>query len=174
MQALQGGTLPLAAERWLCDGADAGNGKGNNFSGGYNPALVRNGKVYQHYFEPTCTAPFNPKPPSKGTYTFKTTKEEIDLWKSKGANDVVVCIDGAAGRTLWRRVIPGGINQAWFTKGGGGPLGTPVVTDKHMYIFTTTATAYCLDIEKQGEVVWKQDFGGKNTRTQNETLFSGK
>lgn len=61
-------------------------------------------------------------------------------------DNVTICLDAANGKTLWKRVLPGG-------EGTYGTACTPCVMDGKVYGFGEGRTVFCLSAAT-GEVVW--------------------
>ena len=79
--------------------------------------------------------------------------------------DVIVCLDAASGRELWRREFPG------QTDGSYGASGTPAVSDGKVYA-TGSAGLYCL-AAADGALVWmrKCDYNHSSPLVANGALF---
>jgi len=85
-------------------------------------------------------------------------------------DECVLCLDAATGKTLWKKVIsPGHGTVQW-----GGGSSTPLVTSEHLYFLTADGIMYCLDIAKEGEIVWKTQlakFNNNNDATNSSPLL---
>ncbi|MFW5841137.1 MAG: PQQ-binding-like beta-propeller repeat protein [Planctomycetota bacterium] len=131
--------------------------------GGASPMLA-DGRVYFQYFKPTGDAV------SEGTVAGQIKKGGrtiLDMWKTN-AVDVVLCLDAATGRTLWKAEIPGGLyypamsGRMGSTKGWYAPK--PAVADGRLYVTTTADVTYCFDAES-GKVIWSKKMPMSAVRT---------
>ncbi len=120
--------------------------------GGASPVLA-DGRVYFQYYKPAEDA-F-----SEGTVAGQTTEDRrtiLDMWKTN-AVDVVLCLDAATGRTLWKAEIPGGryypamSGRMGSTKGWYAPQ--PAVAEGRLYVTTTSDVTHCFDAET-GKLHW--------------------
>ncbi|MFP4435619.1 MAG: PQQ-binding-like beta-propeller repeat protein, partial [Phycisphaerae bacterium] len=131
--------------------------------GGASPVLA-DGRVYFQYFKPTGDE-----------VSEKTVKGQIkndrrtivDMWKTR-ATDVVLCLDAATGRTLWKAEIPGGryypamSGRMGSTKGWYAPQ--PAVADGRLYVTTTADVTHCFDAET-GKLQWAKKMPMQTVRT---------
>jgi outer membrane protein assembly factor BamB len=122
--------------------------------GGASPQYA-NGKVYFHYYKPTGDAY------STGTVAGQITRGRhtiLDMWKTN-AKDVVLCLDAATGRTLWKADIPGGryypsmSGRMGSTKGWYAPH--LAIADGRVFLSTTSDVTYCLDADT-GQTKWSR------------------
>jgi outer membrane protein assembly factor BamB len=79
--------------------------------------------------------------------------------------DVVICLDGATGKTLWKKEYSGSPH------GGRGMSCTPLVRDGRCYFSGWSGSLYCLD-SQTGQELW-QVAGGKPTHSS-PVLVAGK
>jgi outer membrane protein assembly factor BamB len=89
-------------------------------------------------------------------------KHAAKMYKDQQSGDVLVCLDGATGKELWRKefVVPtpyAPTNPVWY-----GCSGTPTVVKDKVY-FAGRGGVYCLDATKNGEVVWQAKTGSSHT-----------
>ena len=73
---------------------------------------------------------------------------------ARGNTELVVCLDAATGREVWR--VQTGTNFQ-DPDGGNGPRSTPVVERGQVFALSAHGTFYALDAES-GAVQWKYDF----------------
>ena len=94
------------------------------------------------------------------------TQEDLDKWLAENgieeelkkkvvgqipttrdlADDTLVCLDAADGKTLWKVKFPSAAT-------GWDASSTPCVAGKRLYVHGSQKNVYCLDVEK-GNVVW--------------------
>ncbi len=130
--------------------------------GGASPVLA-DGRVYFQYFKPTGDAV------SKGTIAgqVKRGRTILDMWKTR-ASDVVLCLDAATGRTLWKAEIPGGryypamSGRMGSSKGWYAPQ--PTVADGRLYVTTTADVTHCFDAAT-GKLLWARKMPMQAVRT---------
>lgn len=106
----------------------------------------RDGSVYsQHLYEAYETG---------GHHDGITAK----WWASLSADDVIMCLDAANGRTLWKTLFRG--KGMVFNKiaGNFGPLNTPCVAGGRVYTMGMMARVYCVDAVT-GRPIWESDLG---------------
>jgi outer membrane protein assembly factor BamB len=76
-------------------------------------------------------------------------------------NDVLVCLDIANGRGVWRHEYPQPLDPKMFE---GGPRSTPTVDGDGVYMLASDGDLFCLDAAS-GKVKWRKhlqkDFGGR-------------
>jgi len=76
------------------------------------------------------------------------------------ADDVLVAIDAATGKTAWRRVFPGrGIN--WHDAKAGPCNVTPCVAGGRLFAIGSTGRVTCVDA-RTGADVWQSDLGKRH------------
>jgi outer membrane protein assembly factor BamB len=117
-------------------------------SGGFGGPVVADGRVYLAYYVP-----------GGETVDEEALKGAVDKRREKwfvAADDVVVCLDAATGKTLWKRVLKGkGLNQNYRLQ---GPFMQPCIAVGRLFLLGTGARLFCLDA-KTGEPVWEQPLG---------------
>jgi outer membrane protein assembly factor BamB len=70
-----------------------------------------------------------------------------------GAAEVILCLDAASGKELWRHRSPG---QFFEQYAGTGPHATPAIVDGRVYTVGATGMFHCLDAAS-GKVLWSHD-----------------
>ena len=85
--------------------------------------------------------------------------------------DIVICLDAATGKELWRRDFPDGLipESRWREVGASG---TPAVVDGKCFV-AGSAGVYCL-AAKDGSVVWKMPmkmFGGSSPLVVKDVVY---
>ncbi len=81
-----------------------------------------------------------------------------------GADDVVIGIDAATGRTKWKRVFQDkGINTGAGKRGGWAV--TPCAADGTVFSLGTTGRVYALDLAT-GKPLWESDIGATHERLE--------
>ncbi len=131
--------------------ADGGAG-----SGGNSP-IVHGGRVFLHYFQPV-------EGPVLESYIRQEVRKGNHVMPIMFAThgvDVAVCIDAATGRTVWRKIIPGGryfamdgrqgSTKGWYTSNLAAANGM-------VYFGTSTDVEYCVEAAT-GRTVWKRRMG---------------
>ncbi len=130
--------------------------RGGSSGGGCSPVLA-DGKVYLYYFQPSGG--------KVGDYVKQMAdkKQHVlrKMWLTK-ADDVVVCMDAATGKTLWKTTFP---NQGRYYgyRGTGRAKGAYTanlaVGDGKVVVHGTSGRTYCLEAET-GKSVWTSPRGG--------------
>ena len=83
----------------------------------------------------------------------------MDQWRI-AADEFLVCLDAATGRTLWRTRLPlRGLNYAIGSKSGGNM--TPCAGDGKIFAIGSTLRIYGFDADT-GEMLWENDLGSKH------------
>ena len=121
-------------------------------NGGYANPVIVNGRIYLTHWQPS-----GPKATAKdGAFVDMPESEKDETWMLDG-DDVVICIDTATGKTIWRTVMKSkGFNFA-SVKRYGGHL-TVCVDAGRVYVPGCIGRAYCLDA-KTGKVIWDISLG---------------
>ncbi len=74
-----------------------------------------------------------------------------------GADDVILAVDAATGKTRWKQVFAGkGMNRGAGKRPMYGP--TPAAADGRVFHLGTTARVYCVELAT-GKPVWESDTG---------------
>ncbi|MBA4067489.1 MAG: hypothetical protein C0501_28025 [Isosphaera sp.] len=123
--------------------------------GGASTPVVSGGRVYQFYYTPSGpladearlageAAALSPDPVERRWY--------LD-WHRPYADDVVVSIDAATGKTVWKTTLPGrDFNNQTHKWRGLNP--TPAVAGGRVYVVNYATRVYALD-ERTGDLVWE-------------------
>lgn len=128
--------------------------------GGASSLLVADGRVFASYFVPSGDvideAERKKRDRGEGTWA-------PDYWRVS-ANDVVLAIDGATGKTLWKKVFEGkGLN--WTDHKSIITNHTGVAFGGRVYVIGSTCRTYCLEA-RTGRLVWEGDLGAEHTRLE--------
>ena len=108
--------------------------------GGYASPIVANGKVFLSYFTPAGEV-LDPSVRSP-------RRQPV------AARDVVLCVDAATGRTLWKRDLGEGINLHCGMKAGYHH--TPCWDRGRVYAQSSLGRVYCLN-DADGRSLWEAD-----------------
>ncbi|MFN8211646.1 MAG: PQQ-binding-like beta-propeller repeat protein [Bacteroidales bacterium] len=81
--------------------------------------------------------------------------QKIYLNTRQGGNEVVLCLDAASGKELWKYTYPSG--AATGAAGSHpGPRSTPLVNGGKVFTYGVTGILTCLDAST-GKLIWKRD-----------------
>ena len=81
-----------------------------------------------------------------------------------GADDVILAVDAATGKTRWKQVFAGkGVNLLAGKRPMYGP--TPAAADGRVFHLGTTARIYCVDLAA-GKPLWESDLGALHKRLE--------
>jgi outer membrane protein assembly factor BamB len=120
-------------------------------SGGYASPVVAGGRVYMAYFVPSGGEFMEQIPTKRGSMEVKAQRKYLI-----DADDVLLCVDAATGRTLWRTSFQGtGIN---YNHGLAGPLMTPAVAGGRAYFIGSGGGVFGVDAAS-GKEAWRSDVG---------------
>lgn len=127
-------------------------------SGGGASPIVCDGKVYQFYFVPSGDAYDEPHVKKlREQHGGEVADATIPKWRIS-ADDVMLCLDAATGKTLWKKVFTGeGLN--WYDHKGIINNLTPCAFDGKIYFAGSTAILHCLDAAS-GKELWRQPIPG--------------
>ena len=151
---------------WISEYGDIGFGKAGRrpmgkvrslkdpgaHQGGFSSPIVADGTVYVSHFRPG------------GDVRFEAESFRLEGLDAKvltvAADDVVVAIDAATGKTRWVAAQKGkGLSVLMGKRGGWGP--TPVYHDGRVFAVGTTGRIYALDA-KDGSLVWESNVGARH------------
>lgn len=125
-------------------------------SGGGASPIVADGRVYLCYYLPAGDVVV---PEIPGGRSFNRASRHVS------ADDVVLCLDAATGRTLWKQVFKDtGINLQDGKSPGHAGL-TPCWWDGRVYAVGTTHRIWCLD-GATGRVVWRSHIPGVHEQAE--------
>jgi outer membrane protein assembly factor BamB len=142
--------------------------------GGASSPVVAGGLVYLYYFRPT--GPFSQEssaksqPPIEHQVCELAAKEKIASpigrkamldWHRIYADDVVVAIDGATGKTVWKTVLPDRSGN-YQTHKWRGYNPTPLAAGGTVYVQGYGNRLYALEAAS-GKLLW--EYGGAATKT---------
>ncbi len=135
--------------------------RGGPGGGGCSP-VVADGRVFLSYFQPV-----------EGDTLSDYVKEQTEKGKhvapimfAANGEDVLLCVDAATGRTLWRVTVPGG--RYWAMNGRQGSskgwyTTSPAAADGKVVFGTSSDQDCCLDV-KTGKVLWSRRLGPTSGR----------
>lgn len=127
--------------------------------GGASSPVVAGGRVFSHHYQPAgevdgkSLEQWMAKSP-RPFADFADFQQDwlCDLFRAS-ADDVVIAIDAATGRTMWRTVIPlRGLNLQTHKHRGVSP--TPLAAGGSLYVVNYLGRVYCLD-QASGELRWE-------------------
>jgi outer membrane protein assembly factor BamB len=124
--------------------------------GGASSPVVAGGRVFQYFYQPSGTVDEK----ALSTALEKAQKPLADFQKAwvadmyrDSADDVIVAIDAATGRTLWRTTLPlRCLNLQTHKHRGVNP--TPLVAGDRLFVVNYVGRVYCLDVAS-GQVKWE-------------------
>jgi outer membrane protein assembly factor BamB len=128
-----------------------------NFRSGYASPVAVDGRVYFAYFVPAGWDPV----PGKD-FTAEDLARAKELATSVVGDDVIVCMDAATGKTLWRQVFKGNAIH-WNGASKYGTHITPCVADGKVFALGSCGGVYGLDA-KTGAILWQGTVGDAYTK----------
>jgi len=117
--------------------------------------MVAEGRLYVYYTWPTGMTPDVSKISPREVRALDTGRSDRTDKSDKPGDDIVVCMDAATGKTLWKRVFEGQ-GESLLGSGKGGGHGTMLVHDGKAYAFGAAGWVYCLDA-KTGKTIWAEE-----------------
>ena len=146
---------------------------GNGVQGGHMGPIVAAGRVYLSYWEPSgeaCDqATFDSIRTNRPDY-FRA-RAPAALWRKRyriSADDVVLCLDAATGKLLWKAVFDDRALNIYSRSGRGGMEGRisskasahmmPCIRDGRLYAQGCMGYVYCLDAAT-GTLLWESNVG---------------
>jgi outer membrane protein assembly factor BamB len=184
----------LAAADWPCWRGPAGGGSQPDFGGrliadpnqarqvwkseyvprpqdgGYSSPVVAGGKAYVYYYVGDGSIIDQDAFAKLRSGRDYQTEEQRRALASPCANEVILCLDAATGKTAWKRVFEStGLNYQGSNKVGGHF--TPCVAGGRVFVLNTTGVLHCVDAET-GEPKWQAALAAfeKNRKLQEECL----
>lgn len=125
------------------------------YAGGASSPIVARGRIYQYFYRPAGALADEAKVMAEAAQLTEHPIERqlyIDAHRPL-ADEVVLCLDGATGKTLWKSIFPrAGINLQTHKWRGGNP--TPVFADGVLYVQTYTGRILALD-GLAGKLLWE-------------------
>lgn len=120
-------------------------------AGGHSSPVLADGRLYVAFYVP-----------SGPVYANDVVERQVksggigrEKWYTD-ADDVVLCVDAATGKTLWRRAFVGqGHNFSAHL--------TPCVANGKVYLLGTAGRMHCLDA-KNGEPIWESQIGFRSVQ----------
>ena len=79
------------------------------------------------------------------------------LTRQKADEEIVLCLDLAGGKEVWRSTYPAPYKLGGPAHGYEGPRSTPAVADGRVFTFGISGILSCLDA-KTGNLLWRKDF----------------
>ncbi len=148
---------------WVSEASDLGNGKyptafpgpcvnSGIYAGGAASPIVYDGKIFVNYFIP-----------SGDVYASRYLSEyEKSLCFAIEADDVMIAVDAATGKTVWKKQMPqSGLNIPMDKRAGWGP--TPVALDGRAFKISTMGLVLAYDAD-DGTELWRNDVGEQHDR----------
>ena len=147
--------------------------------GGYASPVIANGAVYLTYYWPPVDDVFDPKYVedhsnmnlnANNSYYYPAgpfPREVMARKASISAHDVVLCLDGATGRTRWKATfVRKGGNHGFQGRGAmistkTGPVCDAVTAKGRVYHLGSSGRVYCLDA-KTGALFWESTIGWRH------------
>lgn len=127
--------------------------------GGAASPVVADGRVYVGFFLPSGKAV-----DAEQARKFKLKEGDDDTPARISADDAVLCLDAATGKTLWKRVFADqGFN--WHGERFGPWNHTPLVADGMVVFVGSTGRIHALDAGT-GEPRWESDLGPFHTELE--------
>jgi outer membrane protein assembly factor BamB len=119
-------------------------------SGGFASPIVADGRVYLAYSVPNG-------PAVAEEFAEKSPKTGRECWRTD-ADDVLLCVDAATGRTLWRRVfVEAGYNIGSRTGTFIADM-TPCSSDGRVFFLGSRGRVHCADA-RTGAPLWSSSIG---------------
>jgi len=81
--------------------------------------------------------------------------DKLYAFGRQDANEVILCLDTASGRTLWQNSYPAGFAPTGPSAGHIGPRSSPAVADGKLCTFGVGGILSCLDAST-GKVLWRK------------------
>lgn len=136
-------------------------------NGGGGSPVVRDGRVYLYYYVPGSGAVMGSSELNARMRGY--TGYDVGQWRVS-ADEVVLCMDAATGRTLWKQQYR---DTGVFHKTGKRPLATltPVVFNSRVYAVGTSLRVFCLDAVT-GEPLWESGIGDAPARAEDDKLLA--
>lgn len=143
-----------------------GNGNALNYDrfalndrtmGGGASLVVADGRVFAHYYQPAGDQ-YMDRLKNLETEAKKAMVAELSPFMKEKylvkADDVIVCMDAATGKTLWKAVFPGeAMNQP--SHKGGVVNNTPCVGEGRVFALDSAGNLRALDI-RSGKLLWQR------------------
>jgi len=184
--------LVWKGECWVPNSYSYGSPEGGNgVQGGHVGPIVADGRVYLSYWEPSGEAydkaTFDNIRNNLTAYFRSRAPEELWLKRYRiSADDVVLCLDAATGKLLWKAVFPDRALNIYSRSGRGGMEGRisskasghmlPCVRDGRIYALGCIGSVYCLDAA-DGGLLWESSVGAyrdEMRKVKEQWLAAGK
>lgn len=127
-------------------------------SGGSSP-IVYQGNIYHYYYELTGDKVVPRENVAEGR-----ARRQPEWARRAGADDVMLCVDAASGRTIWKRVLGPSVNLQ-IMKSPARLHTSPCAFDGRVYALGMTARVYCIDAET-GKTIWQKGLPGLHERCE--------
>ena len=95
--------------------------------------------------------------------------DRIYTMGNKDERDVVVCLDAATGREVWRHAYPAPLDAKYYE---GGPSATPTLDGNRVFTFGKRGSVCCLDADTGG-VFWQKNVAEELGQPVNEWGLAG-
>ncbi len=165
---------------WMSEETPAGRsqvnryGQGNlrhflnyGMAGGTASPMIADGRVFLNFVIPaTDSTAEETLGDQAASYKARGVPTVAAMWTAQGT-DVLLCLDAATGRTLWRAEVPGGRYYPYWAdrghhKGWWGPQ--VAVADGQVFWETSHGVTWALDAAT-GETQWARRIGSSTLRT---------
>jgi outer membrane protein assembly factor BamB len=140
-------------------------------AGGCGSPIVYRGKVYLYYVRPMAGGESGERELAliKRSYGYGHTTWTMRRFWSVRSDDVILCVDGATGQTIWKTVFPDEgpyRNHPLFQGSGKRGAYTSFLAggDGKVFVHTSAARTVCLDA-RTGELLWTSPVGNGELRT---------
>ena len=97
-----------------------------------------------------------PEPPGVADATPVLTGNKIFLNTRQGDQEVVLCLDAATGKELWKNSYPSAAVTGPSASQHPGPRGTPAISNGKIVTFGAAGILSCFDAET-GKLVWRKE-----------------
>ena len=130
-----------------------GSSRGQDFGGGYSTPVVAEGRVFLAYYLPTGLTRAEWVQGSCGGMQISKLTGRIE------ADDILLCMDGRTGRTLWKTVLKG----KGFFGGSSGVLMTPCAAAGKVFFTGSAGRVHCVNAA-DGTPLWEGSLGEEAQR----------
>jgi outer membrane protein assembly factor BamB len=139
-----------------------GHGSPDHLATGFCDPVIAGGRVYLFWFERSGEGRVEwERIAHSRSFGMRLIREayrdpnEVDGQSRYNADDVILCLDAATGRPLWKRVFR---ERGFNHRKVYSPLCVPAVSGGRLYALGSAGSVYCLDAVT-GKSVWRSDVG---------------